>query len=190
MQRHSIVGEIEGLAPLLFSRMRPEALSGTGGAPTTEQLKEEPTRRLHLDDQRGAYIPGEAFKLSLLEGCRRGKVKNGMANFATLFEATLFPDDDLFLGKDTYDDVFDHWGHIPPGPKGKAVMLHYPRFRVGWRAPFSLTIWLADEKLSIERLSSAVRRGLDAAGLLVGVGSWRPEYGRFYVRDFRVSDPN
>jgi len=36
------------------------------------------------------------------------------------------------------------------------------------------------------RDADAIRRGLEEAGLLVGLGSFRPENGRFIVTEWRV----
>ena len=36
-------------------------------------------------------------------------------------------------------------------------------------------------------LLGAESAALDSAGLYVGIGAWRPEFGRFIVRDFKVT---
>lgn len=176
----TVTGRIEGVAPLLFSRKYTD-IEGPGGKPTPEEKLAEAYNKLHVDDQ-GAYIPPQMFKQSILAGARAGNVKNGRASYATVLEATLFAQGPLHLGKETYDEVFEHWGRRPPGPRGGAIMIRYPLFRVGWLAPFSLVLTQGDEH-TIE----AVRQSLEAAGLLVGLGSWRPEYGRFIVGEFQAS---
>jgi hypothetical protein len=175
----TITGQIEGVAPLLFSRPYSD-LEGPGGKPSPEEKAMEAFNRLHRDEQ-GAYIPSNMFKQSVLAGAKAGNVKNGRASYATLLEATMFTRGQLYLGKDTYDEVFEHWGRRPPGPRGAAIMLRYPLFRVGWTAQFTLVLTQGD-KHTVE----AVRQSLEAAGMLVGLGSWRPEYGRFIVTDFEA----
>jgi hypothetical protein len=143
-----------------------------------DQKAAEAFNRLHIDD-RGAYIPGNMFEQSILTGARAGNVKNGRASYATLLEAIMFTKGPLYLGKTTYDEVFATWGRVPPGPRGAAVMIRYPKFNLGWRADFELILTTGD-KHTVE----AVRQCLTAAGLLVGLGSWRPRYGRFTVTEF------
>lgn len=177
----SISGRIEGVAPLLFSRMNAD-LEGPGGKPSPEEKAMEPFNKLHRDDGQGVYIPQNMFKQSILAGAKAGNVKNGRASYATLLEAIMFAQGPLYLGKETFDDVYETWGRRPPGPRGAAIMIRYPRFHVGWRAPFKLALTQGDRH-TVE----AVRQSLEAAGLLVGLGSWRPEYGRFIVTEFGSS---
>lgn len=178
MQR--VTGTIEGVAPILFSRMYTD-IEAAGGKPTPEQKAQEAFQRCHRDDN-GIYIPANMFKQAILGGAKAGNVKDGRRSFATVFEAILFPESHLYLGKDQFDEVFEHWGRRPPGPKGAAIMLRYPLFRTGWRADFSLVLTMGDHH-TVE----ALRRSIEAAGLLVGMGSWRPEYGRFILVDFASS---
>lgn len=172
-----ITGKLEGVAPLLFSRMYQD-LEGPGGKPSPEEKMLEPTLKLHRDE-RGCFIPGSMFKQAILGGAKLGNVKDGRRSYATTLEATLFIDGPLYLGKEIFDDVFESWGRRPPGPRGAAIIIRYPRFVIGWVAPFSCILTAGDSH-TVE----AVKQSLDAAGLLVGIGSWRPEYGRFVVREF------
>lgn len=174
----TIKGAIEGVAPLLFSRMYTD-MEGPGGKPSSEEKAAEAFNKLHRDDN-GAYIPAAMFKQSILGGAKAGSVKNGRASFATLFEAVLFAQGHLYLGKETYDQVFEHWGRRPPRTGG-SIIIRYPWFDVGWKAAFTLVLTQGDK-----HTAEAVRQSLDAAGLLVGLGSWRPEYGRFLVTEFAV----
>lgn len=177
MQR--ITGTIEGLAPLLFSRMYTD-ISGPGGKPTEEEKAREAYNKCHRDEK-GVYIPGDMFKQAILAGAKMGDVKDGRRSYATTLEAILFPEANLYLGKDEADEVFEHWGRRPPGPKGAAIMIRYPLFRTGWQASFSVIL-----TMNKHGLNDAVRKSLDAAGLLVGMGSWRPEHGRFMVTEWSV----
>lgn len=174
-----ITGTIEGVAPILFSRMYGD-LEGPGGKPTPEQKALEAGLKCHRDEK-GIYIPGTMFKQALLGGAKAGNVKDGRKSYATTLEATIFPDGHLYLGKEAPDEVYEHWGRRPPGPKGAAIIIRYPLFRAGWTADFALILTMGDSH-TVE----AVRRSLDAAGLLVGLGSWRPEYGRFVVTAWAV----
>lgn len=178
MQR--IKGKIEGVAPILFSRMRSALDDKPKPKPTDKEKKTEALQRCHRDNS-GIYLPHDMFKQSLLGGCKAADVKKGRKSYAPFLEALVFVDGNLYLGKQEPDDVYEHWGRIPPGPKGAAVMLRYPIFHTGWQADFSLVVAI-DDGNTIE----AVKQSLDAAGLLIGMGSWRPEFGRFVVREWAV----
>lgn len=176
-----VSGTIEGVAPLLFSRMYQD-LGAPGGKPSPEEIAQEPFMKLHRDEH-GCFIPSVSFKQCLLNGAKMGNIKDGRRSYATVLEATFFPEGNLYLGKETFDDVFETWGRRPPGPRGAAIMLRYPRFAVGWCADFTGILTMGDQ-----HTVAAVQQALEAAGLLVGLGSWRPEYGRFIVRSFRNGD--
>jgi len=174
-----LIGTIQGVAPMLFSRMYTE-LGKPGGKPTPEEMSVEPHLKCHRDE-RGVYIPGGMFKQAILGGARMGNVKDGRKSYATTLEAILFAESNLYLGKDEYDRVFEHWGRRPPGPRGAAIMIRYPLFEVGWQADFSLVLTMGDKYTG-----DAVHRSIEAGGLLVGMGSWRPEFGRFILTRWEV----
>jgi hypothetical protein len=175
-----VTGTIEGVAPVLFSKMQLDELSGSTGKKSEEYYLAEAMRRYHKDD-RGAYIPAQSFKRAMIEGAAKAGIKDPekkRAGFASMLEAIVFVEGHIYLGKDKPDEILKTWGRRPPGPKGAAVTLYYPQFN-DWRATFSLTVTVGGQQTM-----DAVRRSIDAAGLLVGLGSWRPEYGRFLLTEW------
>ncbi len=177
-----VTGTIEGVAPILFSRMYGNIEGGPKRDTSAEakQLarEQEPLMRCHRDE-RGVFIPPDMFKQVILAGGKAGDVKSGRKSYSAILEATLFCQGPLHLGKEGPDEVFEHWGRVPPGPRGAAVMLRYPLFRVGWRAGFDVILTTGDSNTI-----AAVQRCIESGGLLVGMGSWRPEYGRFVLVEF------
>ncbi len=183
-----IKGAIEGVAPILFSRMYGN-IEGGPKADTSPEAKQkareqEPLLRCHRDE-RGVFIPPDMFKQVVLAGGKAADVKNGRRNYATILEATLFCQGPLYLGRDAPDEVFEHWGRVPPGPRGAAVMLRYPLFRVGWQAAFDMILTTGNDATI-----QAIQRCIEGGGLLVGMGSWRPEYGRFILTAFGTESLN
>lgn len=176
----TITGTIEGVAPLLFSRPFKVIEPKQPGKMTDEDREQEPFKRLHLDAEKGVYIPRGALKGALLEGVKLAGIKDGKRSAFALMEATIFPQHDLYLGKQTYDGVLEIPGRVPPRT-GPLVLLRYPQFNEGWSCAFTLI-----QVQNNRGLAEQVRAGLESAGLLVGLGSWRPEYGRFIVRGFEV----
>lgn len=180
---YRITGTIRGLAPILFSAPTAATLrtlgggGGGGGKPSQEEREAEPFEKVHRDG-RGIVITRQMFKRCLLEGCRKAVIKEGRASAESYFKATVFVQSDLPLGKDEPDEILQVFGRRPPGPKGAGVIIRYPMFTEGWSAPFELLV--VDDRRAV----ADIRKALDEAGLLVGLGSWRPEYGRFRVTEW------
>jgi hypothetical protein len=98
-------------------------------------------------------------------------------------------------GKKTYKDYMNAFvvvepEEIPITPQKYVLDRHYvkvqrarvmrtrPKFDKGWKASFSLMV--LDDTISTEIL----RNILMYAGGYIGIGDWRPKYGRFEVTEF------
>ena len=181
---YRIKGRIQGVAPLLYNRLTEEALEGvatgkTGGHFTVEQRREQAMQKVHKNGL-GLYIPGWNFKQCFLEGCSRARLKEGRFGLSRFLAATVFVEGDLLFGKEEIDFLHEHWGRIPPGPRGKAVIVRRPAMDTGWELPFTLMV--VDDRRNAEQ----IRISIEEAGMLVGLGSWRPEYGRFILTEWEV----
>lgn len=181
---YRITGKIKGIAPILFNRMLddelepPSGKASSKGRITTEARIEEAAKRV-CRDEHGIFLPGWNFKQCLLEGCKKSGLKVGRGSLMPYLAATVFPDHCLYFGKDEPDFIHEHWGRRPPRTGG-ACIIRRPAFREGWELSFGLNV--TDDR----RTPGEIRRSLDEAGLLVGIGSWRPEYGRFIVIEWQV----
>lgn len=71
-------------------------------------------------------------------------------------------------------------GRVPP-KRGPMVKVWRPAMEVGWTLRFAFRVF--DDIVDAEQ----VREALATAGLLVGLGAWRPEYGRFVVDEWNVT---
>lgn len=183
---YKIQGKISGTAPLLFGKMSDDTvktLSGEGGGGrryTPAERLAEVAQRYYWDEE-GIYLPGWSFKKCLLDGTKKGGIKEGKASAASFFAATVFPDAKLRFNKKEPDGVYEAQGKRPPRTGG-AVIIRYPMMEADWEVSFTLTV--VDDR----RAEADIRRGLEEAGLLVGLGPWRPEFGRFIVSEWeRVS---
>ena len=182
---YRIEGKITVLAPLLFNRMLENELEGPGGSKrriTPEARMEEAHARAYRNEN-GLYLPGWNFKQCLLEGCKKSGLKVGRSSLATYLAACVFPDKKLYFEKQDPDFIHKHWGRRPPRTGG-ACIIRRPALDTGWLLTFGLNV--TDDR----RTPDEIRRSLDEAGLLVGLGSWRPEYGRFLVTDWKVIEGN
>jgi len=59
-------------------------------------------------------------------------------------------------------------------------MLNRPAFKKGWEAKFKILI-LDEDRLPQKALGEI----LEYAGKFVGIGDWRPHFGRFEVIEFK-----
>lgn len=177
---YQITGRIQGVAPFLYNRMaNDEGLRGAGaggGKLTEEQRIAEAMLKVHRNEH-GLIIPAWNFKKCLVLGCAKANLKEGRYGLAGLVEATVFVEGDLCFGKDDPDFLHEVVGRIPPRT-GAAAIIRRPALDTGWELPFTLNV------MDDRRSSDYIRRGLEEAGLLVGLGSWRPEYGRFIVTEW------
>jgi hypothetical protein len=91
----------------------------------------------------------------------------------------VFVEDAILFGKDEPDYVHTCWGRVPPRT-GAMVPIRRPAMNAGWKVSFTLAVM--NDSIG----EGQIREALDHAGLMVGVGSWRPQYGRFRVTSWEV----
>lgn len=180
---YRITGKIQGVAPILFSHWTEEAEKSiregtTGGKFSDDQRMQEAMQKVYLNEQGDLTLPNWNFKKCLLEGCRKAGLKEGRASMSPFLEATVFVDAELSFGVQAPDFIHEVTGKRPPRTGG-ACLIKRPALNAGWSLPFSLSV--VDDRRSADH----IRRALEEAGLLVGLGSWRPEYGRFVVTEWQ-----
>lgn len=177
---------IEGVADFLFNRMTEEDLSGFRGGKSSGDLTDEQRQKLaekkvYADDA-GLYLPAWTVKRAILEGAHsvglklnRKPLRQRLA--AVMFVTTLprFSRDGQSIQERDY--LHETGGRIPPR-KGVYALIRRPALRAGWTLRATLTI--LDDGVPAD----AVRQSLEASGLYVGIGAWRPEFGRFIVREW------
>jgi hypothetical protein len=181
---YTIRGTIEVVAPILFSKWTEQAsenikTGATGGKFTDDQRMAEAMEKVYRNDS-GLFLPPWNFKKCLLEGTMKAGLKEGRASAAKFFEATIFVQGDLLFGVEEPDFIHETPGRRPP-KTGGACLIKRPALNAGWRLPFQLMI--VDDRRSPEH----IKRAVEEAGLLVGLGSWRPEYGRFVLTEWAVT---
>lgn len=175
---YRITASIEGVAPLLFNRRVTDPDAPAGGKLTDEQKQTEAESKVYRDDA-GLYWPAWNLKRALLDGCKAAGIKNGRASMASLMQAAIFPEQEPRFGKDTFDEMHETLGRVPPRT-GAQVTVRRPMLSKGWHLDFGIVVVLDHVR------PEPIRTALETAGLLVGIGSWRPDYGRFLVRDWTV----
>lgn len=174
---YHVSGMIEGVAPILFNRPYTEPSS----TQTEEQRRATAAReRVYRGDQ-GLYIPAWTFKKMLcVDGATRAGLKIKRTGLSKFLLAGLFLDADPLFGVEEADGLNEVWGRVPPRT-GAMVKIWRPQLNTGWHLRFAFSI--LDELID----EAQVRTALETAGLKVGLGGWRPEYGRFIVREWEVT---
>jgi hypothetical protein len=175
---YQIDGTLKGKAPFLSNRYTEKARSGKL---RPEELLEEATRRVYRDEETQALIwPSWNIKKCFMDGARLGEVKHGKKSIVQYLQALMIVDGDGQFGRVDYDGLHVCMGRIPP-KTGPMVKLYRPKLDPGWELSFRLLI--ADTTLHPDTMKQII----NFAGLLAGIGAWRPEYGRFVLERFVVS---
>lgn len=180
--------ELEGVAPFLFNRMTEINLAGLAGAGTSGGVIGEDARiaeghaKAYRNTDGSLYLPAWNIKRALLDGCIVSKLKEGKTRLFGLVSATVFVEAEGQFDEESAKRIALHEvpGKIPPR-KGAAAIIRRPMLPTGWRLRFKLGV--VDDRRSPDLL----RRALDEGGMLAGIGSWRPHYGRFKVIRWEVA---
>ena len=118
--------------------------------------------------QDGPVIPARVLEATVVEGAR--KLKSGkQARHADL----------IYDGPGTAEELFKHekFRLAVPVRVGQAKVVRTRPLFDRWSAMIELSY--LEDIVNPGDLTSAVR----AAGMLVGIGDWRPRYGRFALQD-------
>lgn len=141
--------------------------------------------RMHVRDGE-VFIPPMAFKNCLAEAAKFLSMQipgKGKATYTKHFEAGVMVVDEVFLGVKA-DDVKGESLFVPVSGRrgdGKRVTKVFPMIPE-WSA--EVTIHVIDETITADVLHAHLRE----AGILIGIGRFRPRnngyYGRFEVVEF------
>lgn len=181
---YSIEGSIKLIADVLFNKPTAAALASTesgqrGKKKTVEQKIEAVAEMVHRNgDGKTIVLLGDSFKQSYLEGCKFAGLKMGKRSLHPTLNALTFPED-LSFGTADPDYVFTHHGRVPPRT-GALVIIRRPAFKAGRELNFKMLV--ADDVIEPDQIKVSIEHG----GLLVGIGSWRPKYGRYQLSKFKV----
>lgn len=182
---YTINGTIRLVAPIIFNK--PSAadieavdLGSSGRRKSIKQKEAEALDKLHHTATGAICIPQHNFKKCLIGGAYSAGLKERNRALGPYLDATVFVESELSFDTDTPDEIFMHWGRIPPGPKGKLANLRRPMMKAERVLPFTLSVF--DDS----RDPAQIHRALVQAGLYVGLGAWRPNYGRFVVEAWDI----
>lgn len=168
--------KISGIASLLMNRM-PQAATTKVVRKKTDVInpQEDAMKKAYHDKDLGYYLPSD-----IIEGCLREAGKNIKAGRGTLKKTVLssiFCKDEkvkLNYEKDSVDSRFS----VHPST-GNGVMCNRMRFD-GWNIEFQLDF--DDDRVDPSTLEELIKE----AGKVVGMGSYRPKFGRYKLDKFEL----
>lgn len=173
---YRIEGQIKTIAEILYNVKDESPLSGN----VSDAQREARAREcVHKTSDGELCIPKPNFKKCLLDGIGSANLKYGKKSLKPYIQATVFVEDDLRFGVSEPDEIDIRWGRIPPRT-GAMVKLYRAKMKTGRTLSFSLSVF--DDTINEEQ----IRKGLDQAGIYIGLGAWRPEFGRFIVTKWEV----
>jgi hypothetical protein len=173
---------IEGVADLLFHRWNVEAIADKSAAAKGSKAKKSDNVESYVcrDDDGFLCLPGEYLRQALIGAAKfrqdpRSPRKSAM-DLCKAGIASLTPTASLGVKEWNYE----HKARVIVQRQG--VTRTRPAMKAGWKCTVTLMIVLP------EYISSAMLQGLLAdAGRLIGVGDFRPTYGRFSVIRFDLA---
>lgn len=175
----TVVVAIEGSADFLFHRWNAEAVETKAKAAKNSAAKKSDDIESYvyrLDDGNLA-IPGEYLRQAIIHAAKfRQDPRSPRKSAMDLYKAGVVSLTALAsLGKDKWD--YEDKRRVVIQRNG--VNRVRPAMRAGWNAEFQLMVMLP-EYISRQDLNEVV----STAGRLIGVGDFRPTYGRFQITKF------
>jgi len=178
---YTVEATISGVSDLLFHRWNTEAIAAKAeGAKGSKARKTDDVESFVYRDEKGVLcLPSEYIRMALVNAAKfqqdpRSPRKSAM----DLFKSAIFPLNKMCsLGVKDWD--FLDKRRVCVNRAG--ITRSRPALREGWKCTVLLQVNLPeyiDDKLLLATLNDA--------GRLVGVGDFRPTYGRFQVTSFKV----
>lgn len=178
---YSVEVEIQGSSPLLLHRWNVEGVAAKSAARKGSKAKKEDNIESYVyrDEAGHLCLPGEYFRQSIIGAAKflqdpRSPRKSAM----DLFKAALVMTPELSsLGVKTWDYLDQRRVQV----QRNGITRVRPAMGTGWKARFKVEV-LLPEYITMELLNEAVTM----AGRLIGVGDFRPTYGRFQLLKFAL----
>ena len=180
-QPFSVKVRLQGTQDILFHRWNSEVVEQKAQAKKGSQEKktEDPETYVYRNDDRKICIPGRYIVRSVVEAGRNfqdprssRKMAKDLVQAAVMCDEILSPI--LVNGNPTEEWDYDDRQRVCI--MRSAITRTRPAFKKGWEVNFTL-ISLVPEYITPDFL----RKLVDNAGLLIGLGDFRPTYGRFRV---------
>lgn len=174
---------IIGTAPILFHRWNCESVESKAKAKkgSAEKKTDDVESFVYRNDKGELCIPGEYLRGAIMAAAKfQQDPRSPRKSAADLFKAAIVSLTELSsLGVKTWDYLDKRRVVI----QRNAVTRSRPAMKEGWKAQFIVQVQLP-EYIDPNLLNSTIQ----ASGRLIGLGDFRPSYGRFSVVKFELLD--
>jgi hypothetical protein len=173
--------ELTGACDMLFHRYNAEAVKekGEAGKGSAAKKTDNTESYVYRDDDGHICLPGNYVQSSMVHAAKyRQDPRSPRKSAMDLYKAGIVTLTPLgSLGTKKWE--FEHSSRVLV--QRSAITRVRPAFKVGWKVKLDFLVNLP-EYISPQDFHDV----LINAGRLVGVGDWRPTYGRFNVTSFKL----
>lgn len=179
LRPYTVEVEVEGTSPFLFHRWSVEAVAEKAAAAKGSKAKKSDNIESYVyrTEKGNLAIPGEYFRQSIIYAAKfRQDPRSPRKSAFDLFKAGIVTVEDLCdLGQKDWDYLDQRRVMV----QRNGITRQRPALTTGWKVTLHLMTLLP------EYIAPAFLHGvLTDAGRLIGVGDFRPTYGRFQVTSF------
>jgi hypothetical protein len=171
--------EIVGISDLIFHRWNVESVDEKAKAAKNSAAKKTDNIESYVyrDDTNNICLPGEYLRMSIVNAAKfKQDPRSPRKSAMDLFKAGIVCLTPMAsLGKSSWEYLDKRRCVV----QRQGINRTRPAFKSGWKAEFDFLIGVP-EYIS----KNDFRSVLEMAGRLVGVGDFRPTYGRFAVSNF------
>lgn len=176
-QPFTVTVTIEGVAPILFHRWGVDAVAAKAAAKKGSAAKKEDDIESYVyrDPKGFICLPGEYLRATVVNAAKfRQDPRSPRKSAMDLFKAGVVSMTELAsLGSKNWDYLDRRRVQV----QRNAITRVRPAFNQGWHATIQLAV-LVPEYIN----ENLLREVVDLGGRLVGVGDFRPTFGRFVVK--------
>lgn len=174
---------VQGASDLLFHRWNCESVDAKSKAAKNSKAKKEDDVESYVwrNTDGELCIPGEYFRQSIIHAAKfRQDPRSPRKSAMDLFKAGVVSLTALApLGVSGWDYLDTRRVTV----QRAGINRTRPAMRVGWSTELQFQI-LTPEYIDTNLFQDV----LNTAGRLVGVGDFRPTYGRFFIKNFEIAD--
>jgi hypothetical protein len=180
---YQVMVAIDGVAPILFHRWNCEAVETKAKAAKGSRAKktDDIESFIYRNDAGHICLPGEYLRQSIITAAKfKQDPRSPRKSAMDLFKAGIVSLTPLAsLGKKEWDFIDQRRVTV----QRNGITRMRPAMREGWKAEIELMVNLPEYIPPM-----FLRQVLDDAGRLVGVGDFRPTYGRFTISQWIIGD--
>lgn len=176
---YTVAVTIEGASDFLFHRWNCDAVDAKAGAAKGSKAKKSDDLESYVyrNDAGELCIPGEYLRMAIIGAAKfKQDPRSPRKSAMDLYKASVIPLTMLAsLGKSEWD--YEDRRRVVIQRNG--INRVRPAMKAGWQAQFELMVNLPEY---VDR--NALRETIEQAGRLIGVGDFRPTFGRFGIVHF------